>query len=64
VTSEESTTPDLDEVQRLGVEAVNRRDFDAMLSFFAPTAVWDLSPIGLGAYEGQAAAERLAESRG
>jgi hypothetical protein len=29
---EESTTPDLEELVRATVEAVNRRDFDAMLS--------------------------------
>jgi len=61
VTSEESTTPDLNELQRLGIEAVNRRDFDAMLSFFAPAAVWDLSPMGLGTYEGPAAIRRFFE---
>jgi ketosteroid isomerase-like protein len=61
VTSEESTTPDLNELQRLGIEAVNRRDFDAMLSFFAPAAVWDLSPMGLGMYEGSEAIRRFFE---
>jgi ketosteroid isomerase-like protein len=39
--SEESTTPDLVELGSRFVEAANRRDFDAMLSFFAPDAVWE-----------------------
>jgi ketosteroid isomerase-like protein len=32
-----------------------RRDFDAMMSFFAPDAVWDLSSAGIGRFEGTAA---------
>jgi len=38
---EESTTPDLVELSHHFVEAANRRDFDALLSFFAPDAVWE-----------------------
>ena len=38
---EESTTPDLAEVGRRFLEAANRRDFDAVMSFFAPDAVWE-----------------------
>ena len=40
--SEESTTPDLVELTRLAFEAVNQRDIDAVMSFFAPDA--PLSP--------------------
>jgi ketosteroid isomerase-like protein len=36
---EESTTPDLVELTRLAFEAVNQRDIDAVVSFFAPDAV-------------------------
>jgi len=36
VVPEESTTPDLKEVLRRIVEAVNRRDFDAAFSLYAP----------------------------
>jgi SnoaL-like domain len=32
-----------------------RRDFDAMMSFFAPDAIWDLSSAGIGRFEGAAA---------
>ena len=33
----------------------NRRDFDAVLSFYAPDAVWDMSPMGMGTFEGVSA---------
>ena len=49
---EESTTPDLIELVRRFLEALNRRDFDAMMSFYAPDAVLDLSDLGLGTYDG------------
>jgi ketosteroid isomerase-like protein len=52
--SEESTTPDLVGLTRRNFEAANRRDFDAALSFYAPDAVWDTSPMGLGTHEGLA----------
>jgi ketosteroid isomerase-like protein len=54
--SEESTPPDLVELGRVLFEAANRRDFDALLSFYAPEAVWDMNPLGgLGTFEGHAA---------
>jgi ketosteroid isomerase-like protein len=49
--SEESTTPDLVELARRSFEAADRRDFGALMSFYAPDAVWDTSPMGLGVYE-------------
>jgi ketosteroid isomerase-like protein len=36
--AEESTTPDLVEITRRGVDAVNRRDFDTLMSYAAPPA--------------------------
>ena len=48
--SEESTTPDLANRWRESADAYARRDFDAMISFFAPDAAWDSSSAGLGAY--------------
>jgi ketosteroid isomerase-like protein len=51
--SEESTTPDLVERWRHAFEAGNRRDFDAVVSFMAPDAVWDMRELGV--YEGRAA---------
>ena len=47
---EESTTPDLVERWRQTEEAFLRRDFDAMMNFYAPDAVWDGSSAGIGAY--------------
>ena len=52
--SEESTTPDPAELTRLAFEAVNQRDIDAVMSFFAPDAVLDGRAAG-GLYEGRAA---------
>ena len=52
--SEESTTPDLAELTRLAFEAVNQRDIDAAMSFFAPDAVLDGRAAG-GLYEGRVA---------
>ena len=49
---EESTTPDLVELARRSLEAANHRDFAAMMSFWGHDPVWDLSPMGLGVYEG------------
>jgi ketosteroid isomerase-like protein len=39
--SERSTNPDLVELGSRLFEAANRRDLDAVLSFFAPDAVWE-----------------------
>jgi ketosteroid isomerase-like protein len=50
---DESTTPDLMERIRVIFEAIPRRDWDAILAFYAPDAVWQ-SP-GVGKFEGHAA---------
>ena len=39
--SEESTTPDLVELSQRLTDAINARDIDAAISFYAPDAVWD-----------------------
>ena len=44
--AEESTTPDLVERVRRMFEATSRRDFDPMVSFFAPDAVWEAVSLG------------------
>jgi ketosteroid isomerase-like protein len=59
--SEESTTPDLVELQNRLTEATNRRDVDAIVAFYAPDAVWDMSPMGMGTFEGQAAVRGFME---
>ena len=54
--AEESTTPDLVELTRGLWDAGQRRDFDAVLRWYAPDAVWDMSPLGgLGIFEGHVA---------
>jgi ketosteroid isomerase-like protein len=58
---EESTTADLVGLGRRSSEAVNSGDLDAMVSFFAPDAVWDLSPVGMGTFEGRDAIRGFAE---
>ena len=56
--SEQSTTPNLVELSRRFLEAANRRDFDVMMSFFAPDAV--LEPTVLPTtLEGVAAIRRF-----
>jgi ketosteroid isomerase-like protein len=50
--SEESPTPDLEERVKGLVDANSARDFDAIMSFYAPHAV--VSGAGTGVYEGHA----------
>ena len=52
----ESATPDLVELQKRLTAATNRGDVDAVVAFYAPDAVYDMSPVGMGVFEGQAAA--------
>ena len=52
---EKSTTPDQAELARRQIEAVNRRDMDALMSVCPPDGVYDTSPSGLGVFEGPAA---------
>jgi ketosteroid isomerase-like protein len=59
VISEESTTPDLVELVRGLWASARRSDWDAILRFYAPGAVWDMSPLGLGTYEDEAAMRGL-----
>ena len=59
--SQKSTTPDLMERQKRLTDAANRRDGDAVMAFYAPDGVWDMSPMGMGVYEGQAAVRGFIE---
>jgi ketosteroid isomerase-like protein len=45
--TEESTTPDLEELARQGIDAVNRRDFDALLARYMPDAVLVATSLGM-----------------
>jgi ketosteroid isomerase-like protein len=56
---EESTTPDLVELLRRRVKAVDRGDIDAMTSFLASDAVWDSTPMGMEVYDGREAIRRF-----
>ena len=47
VTPEESTTHDLVQRQKRLTDAANRRDLDAMMAFYAPDGVYDMSPTAL-----------------
>ncbi len=51
--SAESTSPDLIELTRRSIES--GEDIEAALGFYAPGAVWDASPWGMGVFEGKAA---------
>jgi ketosteroid isomerase-like protein len=64
--TEESTRPDLEALSRRAIEALNRRDFDAALTVWAPDGVMELSPVGFGmvaggSVTGHAAMRRLWE---
>jgi len=52
---EEDTAPDLLELVAKQLDAVNRRDAEALASLAAPDVVYDTSPSGFGVYEGQEA---------
>jgi ketosteroid isomerase-like protein len=52
---DESTTPDLVELVRRLNEAFDRGDIDGVLAMFRPDGVLDMSPIGMGVFEGHEA---------
>jgi ketosteroid isomerase-like protein len=57
--TEESTTPDLVELVRRQLEAANRHDLNAFMSFCHPDGVYDASRDGVGVFEGPAAIRGL-----
>jgi hypothetical protein len=58
---EDTTTPDLVELTRRAIECGARGEVDDAMSFYGPDPVWDLSPTGLGTYQGLAAIHGLNE---
>jgi ketosteroid isomerase-like protein len=54
-------TPDLVELARRSVEALNRRDLDTAQRVYGPNSVWDNSAFGLGTNEGRTAIRGLLE---
>jgi ketosteroid isomerase-like protein len=59
--SEESTTPDLVELVRHAYDASRHGDYDAMMSVYGRDAIWDMTPLGLGVYQGYAAIRSFIE---
>jgi ketosteroid isomerase-like protein len=53
--AEESSTAHLIDLVGRSREAVLRHDVDALMAFYAPHAVWDVSAMGLGTFEGLSA---------
>ena len=61
MTPEKSTAPDLVELAGRSFAAAGRHDLDALMSFYATDAVWDMSDAGVGTFEGTAAIRRFFE---
>jgi ketosteroid isomerase-like protein len=59
--SEESTTSDLVDLTRRAYESFSRRDLGAVMRDYDHDSVLDLSPVGLGRYEGPAAIRGMFE---
>lgn len=59
--SEASQTPNLAEMTRLAFGALDRGDFDAVMSFYAPDAVADASVNALQIFGGKEAIRRFLE---
>jgi ketosteroid isomerase-like protein len=57
--SEESTTPDLEELLQRVSDALGRRDLDVVMKTYAPNAVFE--SVGMGVYEGHAAIRAFVE---
>jgi ketosteroid isomerase-like protein len=51
--SEKSAPADLVVLARSLCESLERRDYDAALSFFASDPVWDMSAMGMGTFRGR-----------
>ena len=58
--SDESTTPDLVELVQRAIEAANRRDLDAVITSFAPDAVFEGRGLG-DIFEGRPAIRNFLE---
>jgi ketosteroid isomerase-like protein len=50
----DASSPDPLVLFRQGFEAINRRDFDALMSSFTTDAVWDFTDWGIGTFDGRA----------
>jgi ketosteroid isomerase-like protein len=61
---EEFTTPDLVELTRRSYQYASAREWDALMSLYGPDAIFDLTAVGLGTYEGPAAIRGFFEEWG
>jgi ketosteroid isomerase-like protein len=59
--SQEPSTPATLESARGFCDSIEGRDFETALSFFGPDPVWDMSALGMGAFEGRAQIRDLLE---
>ena len=59
--AEESTTPDLEDLARRGVEAFARGDAEAAVTLYSRGAVFDMSFVGADIFEGYEAIRGLLE---
>jgi ketosteroid isomerase-like protein len=59
--SEDPTAPGVIELTRQAFEAGSRHDLDAILGFHVPDAVWDLSDLALGTFDGVTAIRGFVE---
>jgi hypothetical protein len=57
--SEQPGTSDLVELTRRQFGCAKLGDWDGVLSFYGPDTAWDMSPAGLGKYDGPAALRRF-----
>jgi ketosteroid isomerase-like protein len=59
--SEDYATSALVELVRHAYEASSHGDYDAMMNVYSRDAIWDMTPLGLGVYEGHAAIRSFIE---
>jgi SnoaL-like domain len=57
----DAAAADVSELTRRAYESLNSRDFDAVVSLFGPSSIWDVSRWGLGAHTGPEAIRRFLE---
>jgi ketosteroid isomerase-like protein len=60
--SQENARTDVLDLTRRTFAAANSGDYDAMMTFYGPDSVWDISPSGLGTYSGPEAIRNFFES--
>jgi hypothetical protein len=58
---QDPTAASASELTRRAYESLNSRDFDAVMSLFGPSSIWDVSRWGLGAHTGPEAIRRFLE---